>query len=42
MVQKLSQKKELHKHLNFHDKFDFEGQGQCHKIQTSLKSLNDQ
>ena len=40
MVQKLSHSKELHKHLNFHDKFDLEGEGQGH--QTDPKALDDE
>ena len=34
--------KELHKHLNFHGKFDLEGQGQGHNFQTRPKPLDDQ
>ena len=29
--------KELHKHLNFRDKFDLEGEGQGHWFQTRPK-----
>ena len=32
----------LHKHLNFYDKFDFEGQGQGQQLQTCPKPLDDQ
>ena len=37
MVQKLSNHKESHKHLNFHDKFDIEDQGQV----TSFKLIQN-
>ena len=32
--------RELHKHLNFHDKFDLEGQGQGPQIQTCPEPLD--
>ena len=41
MVQKLSGS-ELDKHLNFHVKFNLQGQGQGHLFQTRLKPLDDQ
>ena len=34
--------RELHKHLNFHGKFDFKGQSQGHWFQTCPKPLDDQ
>ena len=34
--------RKLHKHLNFLDKLDLEGQGQGYKLQTCPKPLDDQ
>ena len=42
MVKKLSHSQGITQHLNFHDKFDLEGQGQGHKFQTCPKPLDDQ
>ena len=35
-------KKTVQEHLNFHDKFDLEGQGQGHLFQTCPKLSDDQ
>ena len=42
MIQKFSHSQRITQTLNFHDKFDLEGQGQGHYFQTYPKPLDDQ